>query len=171
MCKKYYIVKKIDHKHEDRKEHEHQEYRPRWDKHKDYSLPYEREASEFMADGFRDYIKKHGYHFTDELAEHVSKMMVNRNGKEHTWAVEQVLKAMSSMGYSAPKNVTDGDITYLANMYYADLYDKILKDESSCLKTAYIIATDPDGYDGMIFSRWTSDAIGKNVKIDWEKFI
>lgn len=169
MFKKYYVIKNKRHDQDSNHEHEYKE-RPHWH-YKDYSLPYEREASEFMSDGFRDYIKKHGYHFTDELAEHVSKMMVNRNGKEHTWAVEQILKAMSSMGYSVPNNVTDGDITYLANMYYADLYDTILKDESSCLKTAYIIATDHDGYDGMIFSRWTSDAIGKNVKIDWNKFI
>ena len=30
---------------------------------------------------------------------------------------------------------------------------------------------DPDGYDGMIFCRWTADAIGKAIKLDWEKFV
>ena len=28
-----------------------------------------------------------------------------------------------------------------------------------------------NGYDGAIFCRWTADAIGKAIKIDWEKFI
>lgn len=32
-------------------------------------------------------------------------------------------------------------------------------------------ANDPDGYDGMIFCRWTADAIGKAIKLDWEKFV
>lgn len=27
------------------------------------------------------------------------------------------------------------------------------------------------GYDGMIFCRWTADAIGKAIKLDWEKFV
>lgn len=155
MCK-IYLVKKE---------------RPQCEKHKDFALLYEHEASEFMSDEFRNYIKKHGYHFTDDLAEFVSKMMVNRNGKEHTWTTIQVTKALYANGMSVPENVTDGDITYLANMYYADLYDGILKDEISCLKTAHLIATDPDGYEGMIFSRWTSDAIAKSIKIEWEKFI
>lgn len=26
-------------------------------------------------------------------------------------------------------------------------------------------------YEGVIFCRWTADVIGKNMKIDWEKFI
>lgn len=60
---------------------------------------------------------------------------------------------------------------YLANMYYADLYPDPLKDEASCLRAAYKIANDPDGYDGMIFCRWTADAIGKAIKLDWEKFV
>ena len=33
------------------------------------------------------------------------------------------------------------------------------------------LANDPDGYDGMIFCRWTADAIGKAIKLDWEKFV
>lgn len=28
-----------------------------------------------------------------------------------------------------------------------------------------------DGYDGMIFCRWTADAIGKAIKLDREKFV
>lgn len=58
-----------------------------------------------------------------------------------------------------------------ANMYYADLYPDPLKDEASCLRAAYKVANDPDGYEGMIFCRWTADAIGKAIKLDWEKFV
>lgn len=75
-----------------------------------FDLPYEQTANALMsAKGYSEYVKKHGYHFTDALAEHVSKMMENAN--------------------------------------------------------------DPDGYEGMIFCRWTADAIGKAIKLDWEKFV
>ena len=36
---------------------------------------------------------------------------------------------------------------------------------------AHKVANDPDGYDGMIFCRWAADAIGKAIKLDWEKFV
>ena len=62
--------------------------------------------------------------------------------------------------------------TYLANMYYADLYPgPIERWRASCLKAAYKVANDVDGYKGMVFCRWTADAIGLAIKIDWEKFV
>lgn len=86
-------------------------------------------------------------------------------------ATSQVKKSMESLGLTIPSHVTHGDAAYLANMYYADLYPDPLKDEASCLRAAYKVANDPDGYEGMIFCRWTADAIGKAIKLDWEKFV
>ena len=122
------------------------------------------------AEGYSKYIEKHGYHFTDALAEHVSKMMINASGQSHSWTASQVKKSMESLGLTIPEKITTGDVTYLANMYYSDFYPGPLKDEASCLRAAYKIAHDPDGYEGMIFCRWTADVIGKAIKIDWEKF-
>lgn len=144
------------------------------EEHKDndgYKLPYETEANKLMSDDFDAYVKKHGYHFTDALAEHVSKMMENASGQQHSWTAAQVKKSMEGLGLTIPKNVTLGDVTYLANMYYADLYPDPLKDEASCLRAAYKVANDPDGYEGMIFCRWTADAIGKSIDINWKKFM
>lgn len=137
-----------------------------------FDLPYEQTANALMsAKGYSEYVKKYGYHFTDALAEHVSKMMVNASGQTHSWTASQVKKSMESLGLTIPKSVTSGDAAYLANMYYADMYPDPLKDEASCLRAAYKVANDPDGYEGLVFCRWTADAIGKAIKIDWEKFI
>lgn len=141
----------------------------------EFELPYKQEANILMsAKGYSEYVKKHGYHFTEALAEHVSEMMENANGQTHTWKSSQVKKALEGMGFTlsgaTKTEATIGDITYLANMYYADLYPDPFKDEISCLRAAYKIANDIDGYKGMIFCRWTSDAIGKSIEIDWEKF-
>ena len=78
---------------------------------------------------------------------------------------------MESLGLSIPGKVTAGDVTYAANMAYADFYPDPLKDEAACLRYAHKVANDPDGYDGMIFCRWTADTIGKAIKLDWEKFV
>lgn len=137
-----------------------------------YDLPYEKAANTFMsAKGYFEYVKKHGYHFTDALAEHVSRMMVNASGQQHSWTTAQVKKAMEGLGLGIPEKVTDGDVAYAANMAFADFYPDPLKDEASCLRYAHKLANDPDGYEGMIFTRWVSDAIGKGVNIAWEKFI
>lgn len=133
----------------------------------------EQTANTLMSDaGFKKYIKKHGYHFTDMLAEHISNKMINDNGQQHTWKALEVKKAMEGLGLNIPyDSVTLGDVTYLANMYYSDFYPDILKSEVECLKAAYKIAVDIDGYNGMAFCRWISDAVGKNIKINWLKFI
>lgn len=72
---------------------------------------------------------------------------------------------MESLGLSIPGKVTTGDVTYAANMAYADFYPDPLKDEAACLRYAHKVANDPDGYDGMIFCRWTADAIGKSNQV------
>ena len=157
--------------HEDDERHKTHKYHEK----DNYRLPYETEANALMSEEFEEYVKKHGYHFTEALADHVSKMMENANGQMHTWTAQQVKKAMESLGLmpfgKTKSEATLGDVTYLANMYYADLYPDPLKDEASCLKAAYKVATDIDGYKGMVFCRWTADAIGLAIKIDWEKFV
>lgn len=138
----------------------------------EFDLPYKQAANALMsAKGYSEYVKKHGYHFTDALAERASKMMINANGQSHSWTASQVKKSMESLGLSIPGKITIGDVTYIANMAYADFYPDPLKDEAACLRYAYRVANDPDGYDGMIFCRWTADVIGKAHKLDWEKFI
>lgn len=162
-------LKMIVVKYDSRSEHCH--------KHEvEFDLPYEQAANTLMSTkGYSEYVKKHGYHFTEALAEHISKMMENVSGQAHTWTASQVKKAMESLGLmpfsKTNTEATLGDVTYLANMYYADLYPDPFKDEASCLRAAYRIVVDPDGYKGMIFCRWVADAIGKALSIDWEKFV
>ena len=124
-----------------------------------------------LGKGYSEYIKSHGHHFTDTLAEYASKMMENMNGQQHTWTTHQVKKSMESLGLTIPDHTTHGDVAYLANMYYADFYPDPLKDEASCFRAAYRVANDPDGYEGMVFCRWIADITGKAINVDWEKFV
>lgn len=67
---------------------------------------------------------------------------------------------------------TLGDITFLANMAYADFYPEVLTSENACIKYAIAVSKDPDGYEGIVFSRWIADLIGRKItSIDWEKYV
>lgn len=132
------------------------------------NLPYEMAAKALMsASGYAAYVAKHGYHFTKTLATIASERMKNADGTSHRWTVDEIRLATNSM--AIPKGTTLGDMLFLANMAYADFYPRVIKTEDGCVQYALAVVTDPDGYEGMPFCRWTADLIGKGATIDWEK--
>lgn len=148
----------IVHRHEEHDEEEHKH-------HHSNGLPYEEAANALMnAKGYIEYVMQHGYHFTDALAEKVCSMMRNADGTPHRWTVPEVKAVVGTL----PGDATWGDVTYLANMAYADFYPKVLQTENACIQYALAVVKDVDGYEGLPFCRWTADAIGKRVSIDWE---
>lgn len=119
---------------------------------------------------FSKYTKKHGYHFTKELAERVSEMMKNVNGQQHSWNTSQIEKILKSLNLDIESELL-GDAVYLINKAYAQLFPDILKDEISCFKYAYRIMKDPEGYHDKVFYHWIVDVVKKDINIDWKKFI
>ena len=69
-----------------------------------------------------------------------------------------------------PSTSTIYDITYTANMAYADFYPSLIN-ERQCLDYAMAVANDEDGYEGIQFCRYIADIIGKDDTIDWNDFI
>lgn len=140
----------------------------------EYNEPEEKETNEFWDDPeYSNYREKHGEHFSDKLAVWASKLMKNNQHGEagHSWTVDEVKAAFEKLGLTKPAQSTWGDVTYSANMAYADYYGISLKTEADCIKQAYADAADPDGYAGKIFNRWLSDVMGKNVKVSWSDFL
>lgn len=122
---------------------------------------------------FLAYIKRHGYHFTPELADYVTRNhLINTDGSRHNWTTSQVKTAMETAGMKANLlHMTWGDASYLANWYYSDEYPDILTSEPAVIRRAYRAAQDPDGYEGMTFYRWLSDVVGHGLEIDWKSFL
>lgn len=128
---------------------------------------------EMSSEGYLNYIKKNGFHFTDSLAAEASKNMQNSDGTSHRWTPEGFEAALNMYGLKAANlnHCTVADMCYLANMAYADgFYEGMPDAEKWCLKYAVKVADDIDGYEGMPFMRYLSDTIGKNIKIDWNKY-
>lgn len=142
--------------------------------HTEENLKWEVFARDLMTDPhFLAYINKHGYHFTPALADHVTKHYIrNADGTEHNWTTAQVQAAMESAGMKQNMlNLNWADAAYLANWFYSDEYPDYLKTESDVIKRTHKAANDPDGYEGMTFARWLSDAVGHRIDLDWSKYI
>ena len=78
-------------------------------------------------------------------------------------------KMRTRVGLLSPHTSTIEDVTYTANMAYADFYPELLN-EHQCIKYAAAVANDKDGYTGIQFCRWVADVVGKKENIDWDKF-
>lgn len=148
-------------------------YEPSRRRNASFVLPNERVADQIMnGSSFGEYIARHGYHFTPELADCATKMLVNTNNREHRWTADQIRQQLLIHGISDTGKCTLGDITFLANMAYADFYPEVLTSEHACIKYAIAVSKDPDGYEGIVFSRWIADLIGRKItSIDWEKYV
>lgn len=118
---------------------------------------------------YKDYVNKNGLHFTRSLQEYASKQMVNSNSLVHVWTAEQVQNVCDVLNLEIPSTSTIDDVTYTANMAYADFYPELLS-EHQCIKYAVAVANDKDGYEGIQFCRWVADIAGKGETIDWAKF-
>ena len=94
--------------------------------------------------GLKEYIEKHGKHFTIELAYDVS-------GKR--WSIEQLEKAIQDEVYYNVTASTIGDMLYLTNMVYMSgsvVFNTIRK----CTSYMLGIIGNFDFYEPTIFDDW-----------------
>lgn len=97
--------------------------------------------------GLRRYIRKHGKHFTEELAMTVTK------GR---WNSSEVMEKAESMVYYNITGSTVGDIVFLAN-YAKDTGKSFYKTKHNCVRFALCIVSEYALRDGAIFNKWVGD--------------
>lgn len=107
-----------------------------------------------------------------ELLLHIPCIIYISDDGHGKWSIKQVEAVVKTHNPAMHfmHCVTMGDLAYLANMYYADLYPESIQTENGCIKAAILIANDPDGYEGQAFCRWVADIMAKGKSIDWEKY-
>ena len=122
---------------------------------------------------FEEYIKKHGYHFTDDLADYASSLM-----EPYSSAIPKI-KSSEIPDYitedtrlKAKFHSSNGDLAYLINMYNTDFTDTgLFSSIKDFVHMAVSIINDKDGYPGMVFDRWLTDIKAKEIEIDWKKYV
>lgn len=125
--------------------------------------------------GMEDYLAFNGWHFNKKMCDWaVSKMYKINIAKRKEYispytkeTVENLLKANNikldnEVGY---------DAVYVANMAKADFYGSSISDDAHLAKFIKDYLDDPDGYDGIVFTRFYADCIGSGTPIMWEDML
>ena len=116
----------------------------------------------------KKYLEEYGYHFNEKLLKHASDKLKNKDGSHHQFTKEQVERAAHELGKEIK---CIHDTVYIANWLYSDWFPKYLISEQQVIKAALDYEEDPDGYAGMPFLRYVSDANDKGEKIPWEEML
>jgi hypothetical protein len=121
--------------------------------------------------GLDAYLSHYGYHFSPAMAHWAVEHMEPRGGGRMRMmdkeAVEKLLRDRE-VDFRAARG---HDLVYIANMIVADRWGSSVKNEDQLALAIKDELDDPDGYDGMAFSRFLADCNAKGVPIVWEDMI
>lgn len=126
---------------------------------------YERKPS-----GMEEYLSNYGWHFSKAMCMWAISMMKDRKGERvkprDKAEIEELLKAngmaVDTKGY---------DIVYVYAMAKADYGGSSITDEARLAKFVGDYLSDPDGYDGIAFTRFYADCIAKGIPIQWDDML
>ena len=124
--------------------------------------------------GMEEYLSQYGWHFSKKMCEWASSKMYRKvpGGKEYIkpYTMESLNQLAANFG--KPLNNAKGyDAVYLANMCKADFLTTSIRNEIDLLQYVKDVIDDPDGYEGMPFTRFYADCIGSGTPIPWEDVI
>lgn len=122
----------------------------------------------------REYLATYGWHFSKKMCEWaVGNMKVEKNGKpENLEAMKRddVEEMLKKLGIKLEKD-KGYDAVYVANMAKADYFKSSIPDEAHLAMFVKDYIDDPDGYEGLPFTRFYADCIGSGTPIMWEDML
>lgn len=119
--------------------------------------------------GAEEYLANNGWHFSKAMAEWASGMMRKRKGapENDPLTKEKVEALLKTYGVKI-ENAVGYDCVYVANMARADFFGSSIQDEQHLALFIKDYLDDPDGYEGLAFTRFYADTIGAGIPIPWE---
>lgn len=131
------------------------------------------DSNSVFPSGMEDYLGIYGWHFSKKMAEWASSNMYKEvNGKKVSitpYTKEQLDSIKTRIGLKYESKGYDD--VYLANMCKADYYGGCVKTEADLVLYIKQTIEDPDGYEGMVFTRFYADCIGSGTPILWDDMI
>ena len=133
------------------------------------------DIKEKFPSGMEQYLSYYGWHFSKNMCEWaVSNMYKLENGKEKEitpYNKGMVDKLLRTYAVSVKNNKHTYDVVYVANMGVADFLGSSILNDQHLAKYIKDVMDDPDGYEGMVFTRFYADCIGKGTEIHWEDML
>ena len=129
-----------------------------------------------IPEDMEQYMSFYGMHFNKKLCD----FAVGKMKKEDK--ATGMLKKITPMTLEEVKGILEKnkvqiesndwyDAVYLANMVKADYWGSSIEDEAHMAKYIEDVICDPDGYEGIVFSRFLADCSAKGCVIFWDMMI
>lgn len=125
--------------------------------------------------GMEDYLSYNGWHFNKKMCDFATSNMYKRDSDKKKVFIkpftrDDVDQLLSTHEIRLERN-KGYDYVFVANMAKADYWGSSISDETHLAKFIKDYVDDPDGYDGLPFTRFYADCIGNGTPIDWEELI
>lgn len=126
--------------------------------------------------GMREYLSQYGWHFSRKMCEWAVSLMRAKDpvtGKDkriEPLSKEDVETTLAKYGVEIDR-ASGYDCVFAANMCKADYYKSSVPDDTHLAKFVKDYVDDPDGYDGLPFTRFYADCIGSGKPIMWNEML
>lgn len=121
--------------------------------------------------GMEEYLSQNGWHFNKKMCDWAISRMYKKSGnirqniqKYTKDSTDNLLKVYGIV----LENSNGYDYVYVMNMGSSDFLGSSIKDEAHLIRFVKDYIDDPDGYDGLPFTRFYADCIGSGTVIPWE---
>jgi hypothetical protein len=132
------------------------------------------DSKETFPSGMQEYLNIYGWHFSKKMCDWATSNMYKTVSGAKRYIVpiekEAVDNLLANHNISL-RNSKGYDYVYIANMVLADFMGSSIKGELEQAKYIRDVIDDPDGYDGLPFTRFYADCIGSGTPIMWEDMI
>ena len=126
---------------------------------------------DILPSGMDAYLSHYGWHFSKAMCKWAVGKMRDRNGKEVNMVEkEQIASILGRYGLKVEHD-KGYDMSYVWAMGISDYLGSSVPDEMHLAKYVKDTLDDPDGYEGMVFTRFIADCSGKGEPIIWEDMI
>lgn len=127
-----------------------------------------------LPSGMKEYLSYYGWHFSRKMCQWASsRMYKDVNGKKEyikPYTRETFDELLQTYNQKV-RDVKGYDDVYIANMCKADFLGSSIRGEDDLIKYVKDVIEDPDGYDGMPFTRFYADCVGSGTAIIWEDML
>lgn len=120
--------------------------------------------------GMEEYLSFYGWHFSKKMCKWAVSRMYGDDGKPIEPITKEAFDELKK-AYAIQINGTGYDEVYIANMCKADFLGDAVPGEEHLIRYVKSVIEDPDGYEGLPFTRFYADCIGSGTPIIWEDML
>lgn len=119
-----------------------------------------------------NYLEFNGWHFNKKMCQWAVSKMYKKNGENKEFIEPYTLESLKALSEKVNIRFTiDYDAVYIANMCKADFLGSSIQNETQLVRYVKDVIEDPDGYEGLPFTRFYADCIGSGTSIPWSDLL